>query len=147
MKRQWRRLVTCMTLVAFLVTSAPAGMMTSLRSRAAAANICAAGCECRTSQPEIAKKSTCGCNDCGSQVQTSIAAVEADTASHPSKSSSCPCCPNCPGCCWCSIAKAPCVPMTVSSLLFQADLTEYVLDPSLLFPPIPCREITQPPKI
>jgi hypothetical protein len=37
--------------------------------------------------------------------------------------------------------------MAALSLQFQAELTEYVLDPSLLFPPIPCREITQPPKI
>lgn len=144
MKRQWRRLVTCMTLVAFLVTSAPAGMMTSLRTRAAAGNNCATGCGCQTTSE---KKPTCSCSDCGSQVQNSIASVEADTVSHPSKRSSCPCCPNCPGCCWCSVAKAPCVPMAALSLQFQAELTEYVLDPSLLFPPIPCREITQPPKI
>jgi hypothetical protein len=147
MKRQWRRLVSCISLLAFLVTSAPPGLMAGLRSQSAAAAGCSTGCDCRTSPTRLDKKSNCSCCARTVELPEPTVAIELDKSSQPSKNSSCPCCPNCPGCIWCSIAKAPCVPTVVAGLQVHADLAEFVMAPSLHFPPAPCREIIQPPNI
>lgn len=154
MSRQGRRLVSLLSLVAFLVANVP-GL------RAGVTLLCtASGGSQRCGCPDCLKPATaqatategarprCRCKKHRSAPPPAQTVSLSQVSEQGSKDSSCPCCPacpGCPGCCYCSIAKVLSTPTVATTLQATGLVAFIVLEPPLPVPPPCAHSLIRPP--
>jgi hypothetical protein len=140
--RHWRSLVTCISLVAFLLANGPACVI----SLASSSDQCFLDGPCSHSL-RCQRVSTCTCERCSAkrtQGQSLAENERTPAPKHPGES--CPCCP-CPGgCAYCSVAKIMCSVSATPAMLTVLSLEETISEPSLLLPPGYAGELIRPPR-
>ena len=157
--RRFKKLVALMSVLAFLVATAPQGSFALAGFRSARyakhAAPCCAGevCCCQgscCSSPVAASQDTAR-ESCCDTYERGIAASEttgrlSEQPTSPNAPPACPCCPN--GCCGCCTANTACFPGQVICLIVPAPCVGLTCsETSLLFPPAPLSEVLQPPRV
>jgi hypothetical protein len=154
MPRHWLRLVTWVSLVAFLITNTPGVLVgaahllgaESRHGRACQHACCHACCHEGIPKPDCTAEETSPCTRSGSDSESHTLALSQGTAADEHDRSPCQSCPcSTGGCAHCSVAKAPCcLPGTllgIPSPCFGQNLTEV----PVFFPPAHPGELLRPP--
>lgn len=154
MSRRWLRLVSCMSLVAYLLSNTHLHL--------AFAGCTHSSCAAKTAEKptEKSKPVTTKCKHCAKQQQPT--SEKGQTKDHDPNcpgcpdcpfGPSCPCCPNgnhpCPvpgGCAMCSVAKAPCLTVALSCDPFLGATFDTVPEVSISYVPPSSDGMIRPPK-
>ena len=146
MRRLPQRLVTCVTLAAFLVANA-AGFAHALKAVACPCTDCAVSIPLK---PDAQPPSSC--KHCRAKLKPEAPCLNAKEcrASLPSPSKDSgpadPACPSCPGCAYCSVAKVPCVHMAPLAAGASAFLGYRVTEASSPYSSPISDRLTPPPR-
>lgn len=149
MHRPWLRLVSYLSLAAFLLANQPAAMTAFVRGGGPGhvhehSPDCW-HCSCLKQETAV-EPSACDCAECCSEAPAGSSLDPSQPASTSHDHSSCPCCP-CPGgCAYCSVAKVPCCHARVAVGELILSLEEGCAESTMLLPPAHSGKLIRPPK-
>jgi hypothetical protein len=146
-QRRWQQLVSCLSLVAFLIANAPRRM--SLSDQPVSETAKAARSHCCACCDAVDDNTDAPCCCCCQALQANDPAlIDADAAANEPREPSCPCCPWCPtGCCHgCQVKSPCCLAAWVSSPGLPPCLERLATEPALLIPPGACDDLMHPPR-
>lgn len=162
---RWRRLISCVCMLAFFFANSHAGMVVNAYFRDAGTSASQSCQAAKSSEPVESKPSRC--KHCARQQDKAKATEGRDPAPeelasekvcnetnspHGTLEESCPCCPSgpscpCPGgCAMCSVAKSICTDSSFVDMLPAKCFDQFVPDHSIVYLPPSGEGLIRPPR-